>query len=176
MDDDIDTPRQDRTDGGYPFDFVKLIPELAMWNNGDGISVDAWISCIGSFEHAVGYSRLFWPEFMTHDGCVFFAGGFSKSIYRDFMDQCNGDRPSVEKVMNHRHLLDYFPQAEQTATEAQLIYLGRVLKEMWQAKLTRDFPNGQFIVSFPEGPFDDLTDYEVTFWQATDADAASAPE
>lgn len=38
-------------------------------------------------------------------------------------------------------------------------------KLIWQAKLARDFPDRTFAVSFPKGPFEDLSEYEVTFWQ-----------
>jgi hypothetical protein len=92
--------------------------------------------------------------------------GFSADAYRGFMEQCSGDRRRVEAVMNHRHVFDYFSQAGGSATAAQILYFGRVLKDMWQAKLCRDFPGRRFIVSFSEGPYDDLAEYEVTFRQA----------
>lgn len=148
-----------------PIDFTKLIPELPDWNNGAGISVEGWVACSGSFELAIGYSRLFWPDFVEHDGCVLFAG-FSEEAYRGFKDQCGSDRQSLEAVLNHRHVFDYFSHYDGSATEAQILYLGRVLKDIWQAKLARDFPGRSFVVSFPEGPFEDLFEYEVTFWQA----------
>lgn len=136
-----------------------------MWNDGRGISVEAWVGCSGTIELAVGYSRLFWPEFIEYDGCVLFAG-FSLESYRGFMEQCGGDRRRVEAVMNHRHMLDYFSHAGGSATAAQILYLGRVVKDMWEAKLYRDFLGRRFVVSFAEGPYDDLSEYEVSFWQA----------
>jgi hypothetical protein len=145
-------------------DFSKLIPELGQWNNGDGISVEAWINCMGSFELAIGFSVLFWPYFVEHEGCVFF-GGFSEESYRGFMQACGGDRRRVEAVMNHRHLSDLFCKPEDSATEQQLLYLGRVLKDIWQTKLTRDFPERKFVVSFEEGPREDPIEYEITFRQ-----------
>ena len=39
--------------------YPELIPELPTWNNGAGISVEAWVGCSGNFELAIGYSRLF---------------------------------------------------------------------------------------------------------------------
>lgn len=146
-------------------DFAKLIPELPTWNNGAGISVESWVGCCGNFELAIAYSRLFWPDFTEYEGCVFFSD-FSVDSYRGFMEQCKGDRRCVETAMNHRHVFDYFSHAGGSATEAQVIYLGRMLREIWQAKLARDFPNRQFVVIFPEGPYEDLITYEVSFWQA----------
>jgi hypothetical protein len=151
-----------------PVDFAQLIPELPRWNNGAGIGVDSWIGCRGNFELAVGYSVLFWPSFIEHNGCVFFSD-FSEESYRGFMQQCNGDRRQVETVMNHCHIFDYFSHANGHATAAQLLYLGRVLKEIWQVKLAADFPQRCFTVSFAEGPYEDLHDYEVSFWQSSGA-------
>ena len=148
-----------------PTDFTKLIPELSSWNNGAGITPEDWVGCVGNFELAIGYSRLFWPDFVEHDGLVFLADGFSDDGYRDWTRHSSGDRRAVETVMNHRHVFDHFSHHGGTASEEQVVYLGRVLKEIWQAKLARDFPGRRFVVSFPEDPVDYLTDYEVTFWQ-----------
>ena len=157
-----------------PIDFAKLIPELATWNNGGGISVEDWVGCSGSFELAVGYSRLFWPDFVEHEGCVFFAD-FSRESYRGCRAQCKGDRRSLETIMNHRHVFDYFSHTGGATTEAQVLHLGRVLRDIWQTKLARDFPDRAFVVSFPEGPFEDLLDYEVTFYQQAPASPAAPP-
>jgi len=158
---------------GYPpsvmahkesINFTKLVPELADWNNGNGISIDDWLSCKGDFQLAIAFSRLFWPDFVEHDGCVFF-DGFSLESYRGFMEHCKGDRASVEGVMNHRHLLDSFAPASDSATADQLLYLGGVLRDAWQTKLSRDFPSRRFEVTFDHGSPDDLLEYIVTFWQ-----------
>ena len=150
-------------------DFSSLIPELPKWNDGRGISVEAWVACAGSFELAVGYSRLFWPDFVEHESCVFFAD-FSPDSYCGFMERCKGDRRAVESVMNHRHVFDYFSHHGGSATEAQIVYLGRLLRDIWQAKLARDFPGRKFVVDFFEGPFEDLIQYEVTFCQEAPPD------
>src|SRR5437867_1492219 len=99
-------------------DFSKLIPELPSWNNGHGISVEAWIRCMGNFELAVGYSRVFWPEFVEHEGCILFED-FSLETYSAFMKQCNGDRARVEALMNHLHLV--YLHAGATATQEQVV-------------------------------------------------------
>lgn len=42
-----------------PTDYSLLIPELARWNNGDGIDVDGWLDCTGTFNwqsHSAAYS------------------------------------------------------------------------------------------------------------------------
>ena len=63
-------------------DFHKLIPELKDWNNGNGIDVQSWIQCVGSFQKAIGYSTMFWPEFVEIEGCVVRAGIPKESVCR----------------------------------------------------------------------------------------------
>ena len=141
-----------------------LIPETRAWNDGNGIDVKSWLSCIGSFVHAIAYGELFWPDFVEHDGCVFFAE-FSETSYRGFMDQTKGNKKAVEAVMNHRHVLDLFPSNYANVSKDQIVYLGRLLREMWETKLRRDFPQRTFVVSFAEDSAEDLLGYEVTFFQ-----------
>jgi hypothetical protein len=146
-------------------DFTELIPELKDWKAaGKIIDPEEWIGTIGSYEHLVAYAQVLWPDFVEHDDCVFRAG-FTEEIYEGFMAQTNGDKPSVEAVMNHRHILDLFCNGNPVPTREMVLYVGRLLRDTWQAKLSRDFPARKFRVSFPEEHCDDLLQYEVTFFQ-----------
>ncbi len=78
-------------------DFNKLIPELARWNNGKGISVDLWINGIGSFEHAIAYGQLFWPEFIEFDGCIFRKHVWDLKRYEGFLKQTRGDKTALKE-------------------------------------------------------------------------------
>lgn len=147
-----------------PIDYSLLIPELPSWNNGNGIDVDGWLGCMGNFQLAIAFSRMFWPEFIEHDQCILFAKS-SKKTYGDLMAAYKNNRAAVEGVMNHQHILDLFYHAASTATAAQLIYIGRVLKDILAVKLAHDFPARTFEVHFDEGPFEDLINYQITFWQ-----------
>jgi hypothetical protein len=142
----------------------QLVPETQEWNDGHGIDLLAWIGCVGSTKHAIAYGELFWPDFVEFDGCVLFAG-FNEESYRGFMSQTGGDRRAVEAVMNHRHITDIFSGSGNEPTRHQVVYLGRLLRQMWAAKLHRDFPEKNFVVSFPEEPSEWLLDYEITFYQ-----------
>lgn len=145
-------------------DFASLIPELSEWNAGEGIEIGAWLSCVGNYEHAIAYARLFWPEFAVHEDCVLFAD-FAEASYQGFASQTRGSRKALESVMNHRHLLDLFPSAPTEPTRAQIVHLGRALKDMWSSKLRRDFPSREIVVTFREEGIEDLLDYQITFFQ-----------
>jgi hypothetical protein len=109
------------------------------------------------------YRRLFWPDFIEHDGCTFLS--FDEQRYREWFRTLEGDRERIEATMNHRHILDSLPEDVQDPTRDLVLGFGRLLGETWRAKLLRDFPGREFIVSFPEDYSEDLIDYEITFWQ-----------
>ena len=151
-------------------DFNELIPEMRDWNNGAGIGVEAWIGCEGSFRMAVGYSTIFWPEFVEFERYVLRAG-FSVDGLRGFERQCGGDRRRIETVMNHLHIADIHYQGCEDITRERLVYMGGVLSEIYRAKLAWQFPSKRFEVRFYDSPVEHLTDYELTFVQ-TDAVAS----
>jgi len=149
-------------------DFQVLIPELAKWNNGKGISVELWINGLGNFEHAIAYGRLFWPDFVEYDGCIFLSQYFDIENYNNWMKSTKGNKTAVEKVMNHRHIVDYFPNSPKPQpTKEQMVYFGNYLKELWDCKLKRDFPERNIVVEFFEGEdvVDDVYDFEILFYQ-----------
>jgi hypothetical protein len=146
-------------------DFNALVPEMARWNEGRGIDIDSWICCVGTFEHAIGYGRLFWPSFLEHDDAVFFAQGFAEESYRGFMLQTSNDRRAVERVMNHQHVVRMFGDPSLSPSRDQLVYLGQLLQEVWAAKLHRDFPTRTFRVDLVGANAIDLEDVQITFQQ-----------
>ena len=148
----------------YTDEEARLVPEIKEWNGGDGIDLYGWISCIGTYEFAIGYSQLFWPKFILYDGCLL-RDGFDEENYREWVAQMNGDKRSVESMMNHVHLASLLPSTEDSPTEEQLIYLGRTLKEMWQAKINLEFPDLKVVVHFEEEKIEWFEDYVLTIFQ-----------
>jgi hypothetical protein len=66
--------------------------------------------------------------------------------------------------MNHRHILDLFSSDESEVPRELVLYLGRLLRDMWACKLKRDFPERDIVVSFPDEHYDDLITYEITIY------------
>lgn len=142
----------------------ELVPETQMWNGGKGLTLLDWLGCAASIEHVIACGELFWPDFVEFDGCVLFAG-FSEESYQGFLSQTGHDRRAVEAVLNHHHIIDMFPRSSNEPLRHQVVYLGRLLREMWASKLRRDFPEKEFVVSFPETFSEQLLSYEITFYQ-----------
>jgi hypothetical protein len=145
-------------------DFNELIPEMREWNNGAGIDVESWIGCEGNFRLAIGYSSIFWPQFVEFERYAL-REGFSVESLRGFERQCAGERRRIEGAMNHLHVADIQHQGCEDITRERVVYLGHVVSEIYQAKLAWQFPSKRFEVHFDDSPAEHLTDYELTFVQ-----------
>ena len=144
-------------------DFNTLIPEMKDWNNGKGIDIDSWIQCMANHKVLVGCSRILWPSFVEHDGCILLGDSVNEERYQGFLKGANGDKRVAEATMNHQHVLHLF--GTELPTRELVLYVGRLLKEIWQVKLHHDFPGRRITVSFPDEDDLDLIDYEITFFQ-----------
>jgi hypothetical protein len=139
--------------------------ELAPWNDGAGIDLESWIGCEGRFALAVGYSSIFWPELVEFEGYVL-RKGFTEAALRGFEKQKGSTRKSVERVMNHLHIADIQHGGCADISEDKLIYLGHILREIYEAKLKLQFPDRPCIVEFyAPRKADELMEYQITFWQ-----------
>jgi hypothetical protein len=147
-------------------DFSTLIPELPDWNNGAGINVHSWIGCSGDFQKAIGYSTIFWPEFIEVDGCIVLADTPPDNVAR-WLNQTKGDKQAAEAVMNHLHLRDLHYYGCPDATPERLAYLGEVLKDIYECKLRRDFPGRELTVELqcPKDDSSSIDDYILMFYQ-----------
>lgn len=147
-------------------DFNKLIPELQNWNNGNGIDIYSWIGCVGDFQKAIGYSVIFWPEFIEIDGGVFRKMVLPENIAK-WKDSQKCDTKTIEATVNHIHLKDLHCYECSDATPERLEFLGNTLKQIYECKLKHDFPEKNFTVEFyrPEKDKNDLLEYILTFYQ-----------
>lgn len=142
-----------------------LAEELAKWNDGKGVSLETWVSCMGSFSLAVGYSEIFWPEFVEFEDYIL-QKGFSESSVRGFENQENSTKIGVESVMNHLHIADIQHLKCEDVSKDKIIFLGNILKEIYAVKLAWQFPDKPCVVEFyhPEDE-EDLLGYQLSFWQ-----------
>lgn len=130
---------------------------------GGGIDLAGWISGNGTFELAVGYSAVFWPEFVAFEKYVL-RKGFVEESLRGFEQQADTNRQSVEWVMNHLHIAELHPLSDDTSHD-KLIFLGNVLREIHEAKLARLFPDRAFFVELDAGEPEDIWSCHLSFWQ-----------
>jgi hypothetical protein len=129
------------------------------------IDLETWTACEGRFALAVGYASVFWPEFVEFDGYIV-GMGFSETALRGFESREGSTRKSVEATMNHFHLDGIQHGGCRDISKDKLLYLGKLLREMYEAKLQWQFPHMPCVVEFfvPEDE-EDLSGYQLSFWQ-----------
>ena len=144
--------------------------ELGSWNNGQGIDLESWISCSGSFSLAVGYVSIFCPKFIEFEDYIFQSDEpveeqFIENI-RGFESREGSTPASVEWVINHLHIADLQYRGCEDISSDKLIVLGNALKETYEARLAYFFPNKPCVVEFyiPDNP-EDYDEYQLSFWQ-----------
>jgi len=110
--------------------------------------------------------RVFWPDFVDVDGCVFAAFQWSGSAQAP-----SGDKTSWECFVNHTHLLDEFKNtatmerrkpASENLDEVEVFYdhthpdfvaaceQGIKVARMWATKLKLDYPQQRFRVYYTQ--------------------------
>jgi hypothetical protein len=136
-------------------------PKIPGWKG--TLPIDVWIERNARYDHFAIYARILWAEFIEHDDCVFFAKRFNEQNYHEWRKQL--DKTGTETMLNHTHITDLCHNSEFKPNREIVLHVGRTLKEIWNVKLTHDFPNRKFTVSFPEHDSEDLVSYEVTFFQ-----------
>lgn len=108
--------------------------------------------------HWVGFApmmvtwRLFWPDFVSVDGCVLLPWEYSPETLAGWHDRFPGDCRSIENAVNHLHLWDVF-DASETPLE-RLTVLGEALQLSWSSALSSQFPDRTFAVSFTNEELD----------------------
>jgi hypothetical protein len=108
---------------------TSMAAELAAWNNGAGIDLEGWVGCSGNFQLAVGYSKIFWPDFEVNGDYILRADSSPEQI-EAYESQEASTPQSVEGVMNHLHLADIQYGDCPDISPDKLIFLGKVLKEI----------------------------------------------
>src|SRR3569832_735666 len=121
-----------------------LLPELKKWNEGAGISPDAWIFIEGRADHALGFCSLFWPDFVQFEGYILRAP-LDVERLRSW-ESAGHSKQQIETAMNAFLFDCMFPDdpAEPELKSAQLDRLATFMAEMLLAKLKRDFPEACF--------------------------------
>ncbi len=139
----------------------QLVPELAKWDLGNGISLTDWIYIVGRADHALGFQALLWPRLVEFEGYV-----FRESVDVDRLrgwEASGATRSQIETAMNALFLDAAFPNDEtDTSLKGQQIDAwASIMCEMLRAKLNSEFPTREFAVFLMKGD-----DFGVSFRQS----------
>ena len=148
-------------------DELDLIPDLKGWKdqNEESFTIADWVLFHATPELMVGFSSIFWPEFIEVDGCVFLKDGYDQDNIDAWAESTKGDMVAVQKVVNHQHIYDLFQNDSVEKLNIQQVkYLSDLLVDMWSAKLKRDFPQLDIDVQVCDFDEEDVIATSVSFW------------
>lgn len=139
----------------------QLVPELAQWNWGKGISLTDWIYIVGRADHALGFQALLWPRLVEFEGYV-----FRETVDVDRLrgwEASGATRSQIETAMNALFLDSAFPNDETDGPlkEQQIESMATIMCDILRAKLRAEFPTRAFSIFLMEGD-----DFGVSFCQS----------
>lgn len=115
-------------------------------------------------EQASLFANLFCPAFVGVQGCVLLEAKFETSAFHRWWQELHGDIAAIERMVNHTHLYDLFPRADDE--ELALLRYEHVAQSLigcWEGALRRAFPDRSFAFSYATEP--DEYGPTITFWQ-----------
>lgn len=140
---------------------TNALTDYSAWK--DSLSLIEYAGLKLTPDTAVAAAKLFWPDFVEHDGCVFHAFRFSLQNYKTWQEKFEGNASEIERMVNHVHLAqDLFSDFEDMAYH-NVLFLGQVLLKTWKHALETQFPGQVFEVQGEKDP--DFEDFVITFWQ-----------
>lgn len=112
--------------------------------------LDSYLNLRADYDLAAAFSKLFWPDFVEMDGCIFRAPGPTVENVESWKQHFAGNRQAVEAMLNHEHIHDLFINSAQSMDPSpQLLqYLAQVLLICWRHALQEVFPEKQFAFSY----------------------------
>jgi hypothetical protein len=146
-----------------------LFPELGTWidsapqHNLNGSELAIGMTRADS---ALALAEFYWPSFVVIDDMVLRAYADDLSLRERltyWSESMKGNKSATESMINHEHFW-HLVQSSPPTVEAVMQW-GALVREMWVAKLARDFADRQFEVELHTGPNVELMDHQITFWQ-----------
>lgn len=145
---------------------VDQLKDFQTWKsaNSESFSLGNYLFGVSSLEIAIAFTKLFWADFLEHEGGFFLMDGFTVETYDQWKEKLGSDIKSIEKVMNLRHIDDFLPGADDTSRN-NLIYFGQTIADMWESKLTKIFLGKLFLVECDFDEADLASEITITFCQ-----------
>ena len=96
------------------------------------------------------FERLSKTEFLEVKSCLLREGAWTDETLNEWLSKMKGDLSAVEAMINHVHIYRLFWEGGDELAEQQVIDLGRKLKNTWELRLRKQFPDKDIVVSFDE--------------------------
>jgi hypothetical protein len=170
--------------GKPPLD-TSLLPFYQEWKSNETSGPTGlwdYLALESNYDLAGAFSKLFWPDFVEVEGCIFLGERYPKlkMAPERFKELIRENPPSLEFLVNNVNTAYIFADNgigidEQVFPQELFVYLAQVLLVCWKHALAEAFPDRKF--EFFYHVEDDLVDPKITFWQVRpDSDHDHEPQ
>lgn len=150
-------------------DLITHLQEYFERENTRNFSVLDFVGAFGSPLLAIGYSKLFWPQFCAFEDMIFLADSIEDAEAKRRVKKClheSWDKQEIEKSFSLCEIPEYFFNKNLGDTyDEEDEYLAEILTQMWGCKLAKDFPSRTFNVEIVP-PEENGGNLAITFYQA----------
>ncbi|MBF9070465.1 hypothetical protein [Streptacidiphilus fuscans] len=125
--------------------------------------IAAWVDIVGDFDpktfcaahvpvaHAFALVEIFRPDFVEYQGMVLLKSAFNEEAVDAWIERLEGDRASIEGVVNEVHLWDLF-RLESDAEYRAVSAIAPKIANMWISAAREAFPAKRFRVALDSSP------------------------
>jgi len=100
---------------------------------------------------AISITKLFYPDFVLHDGKVLLKDRLEKTNYEEWKKKLSNDQIKIEKMINHIHLQeDLFLGMKNRLDFKNLKYLANILVSCWTKAVADQVPGRKIKVELYE--------------------------
>lgn len=118
------------------------------WEDQSSINLQQYISFNIHPDDVLILGKLFFPEIIEVDECVFLLDNYDQNIYQEISVQYKNDNKSIERAINHIYIYDYFAHCEDNIEDTIFESVGNLLKFSWQIYFNRIFSGKEIVIEY----------------------------
>lgn len=126
-----------------------LIKEYQEWKLANPNSFNWWsyVNLKADLQTALAFAKFFSPELIEKEDCLILKDRYEDGLFNSWMEDCQGNKTEIEKMMNLYELNDFFHiNRKDDEEEIQLRALGEVLKHFWSMTFKLNYPNRNIVI------------------------------
>lgn len=127
-----------------------LIREYQEWKtaNPNSFNWGSYVNVKADLHTALTFAKFYSPELFEKEGCLILNDRYDEGLFNSWMEECQGNKTTIEKMMNLYELNDFFHIIRKEDEEdIQLRALGEVLKQFWSMTFKLNYPNRNILVA-----------------------------
>ncbi|BFH17522.1 hypothetical protein WJ0W_002069 [Paenibacillus melissococcoides] len=132
----------------------EVISEFKEFKNANSNNFSWWnyVNMKSDLQTALAFAKFYYPDIVEVQGYFLLKDKYQKDLLQKWIVECDGDKITVEKMMNLYELKDFFHinvNKDENEPE-QVVILGKILKLFWTMSFKHRFPDKNITVEIYE--------------------------